>query len=224
MRQFSSSVIIATAILSFICGFIIGGTEDDFITFMKDWETLVAASLALFGAALTIHEMQSKRNEERKSKQRAALFPLADSLNSVCDYAQDAMTLLMSKSETKNTLPAQIPEITIQNLREITEYYEGDISEATGRIGPKYQLCKARFKSIQEAPTSSMRNDVICDYAELYILASRLLDFSRTEKEATTLEKITLSEICNAFRIKRCNFYWPEIPNNRKWLEEIYQD
>lgn len=190
---------------------------------LNEWQTLAAGLIALSGAALTIRAIRRKEGEEQKRKQRAAIFPLGDALSEVCSYSQSGMAYLIALGEKPSEFDEELSQGTIEVLKEITEWFEGDEGIATGVIGPKYQLCRARGQGSVGRATEEYRYEVICDFAELHALASRLFDFSRGKKGQTTTGEIGRHEIDTAlFKPDRGIYKWREQNDVQAFLDRKY--
>lgn len=195
-----------------------------FPDFLFKWQTLAAGLIAILGALGTIRAMRRKEREEQKRKQRAAIFPLADALSEVCRYSQSGMAHLVAVDMAPRDFDEVLSPETIEVLKEVTEWFEGDEGIATGVIGPKYQLCRARSKGNVGEATSDYRYEVICDFAELYALASRLFSFSRWKKEQITTGKVSRQEIDTAlFDPDRGVHQWSRQENVQAFLDRRYR-
>ncbi len=191
--------------------------------FLFKWQTLAAGLFAISGAFWTVHTMRRKESEEQKRKQRAAIFPLADALSEVCRYSQSGMAHLVAVDMAPRGFDEVLSPETIEVLKEVTEWFEGDEGIATGVIGPKYQLCRVRSKGNVGEATSDYRYEVICDFAELYALASRVFSLSRGEKEQITTGDVSRQEIDAAlFDADRGIYQWRRQEDVQAFLDRKY--
>lgn len=191
--------------------------------FLFKWQTLTAGLIAISGAFFTVRAMRRKEGEEQKRKQRAAIFPLGNALSEVCRYSQSGMAYLIALGMKPSEFDETLSQETIEVLKEITEWFEGDEGIATGVIGPKYQLCRARSESNVGRPTDDYRYEVICDFAELHALASRLFSLSRGKKEQITTGDVSRQEIDTAlFDADRGLHQWRTQENVRAFLDRRY--
>jgi len=223
MQYYSSSVLIATGILSFILGIVTAFDAPTFIENLKHWETIIAGWLALLGAAITITTMKIQNLERQKSKQRAARFSLAYSLSNVCNFSSNGISFCLDDNRPVVFEDSLTPE-TLQNLKSITEHYDNNISEAVGLIGPKYQLCLARSEDgsafIKE---NDLINELVLNFAELHALSTRLFDFSRGEAERVETGNITQNEIYSAISSSdKHNFNWRTRQENQELIARRY--
>lgn len=175
--------------------------------FLKDWQTLLAGLLALAGAWMTIRQMRKSSEDERARKQRAALFPLGNALSEVCSYARNGMSYLIELEERESSFDEAISRETIEALQGIAEWFEGEVSQAAGVIGPKYQLCHARGHGDVSGQNDYYRIGVILDFAELHALASRLFDLSRAKSDSAEVGPLTQQEIFSSFGVSD-NVLW----------------
>ncbi len=191
--------------------------------FLFKWQTLAAGLIAISGAFWTVRAMRRKEGEEQKRKQRAAIFPLADALSEVCRYSQSGMAHLIPSGMKPSEIDEPLSQETIEVLKEITEWFEGDEGIAAGVIGPKYQLCRARSQGNVGRPTDDYRYEVICDFAELYALASRLFSFSRGENEQIKTGDFSRHEIDDAlFNADRGVYQWRQQDDVQAFLDRKY--
>lgn len=197
----------------------------DLFRYLKEWQTLTAGLIALFGAAWTVHTMRKKDGEEQKRKQRAAKFPLGEALSDVVDFSENGMVYLIKSSAQKSEFNEALSRETIEALKGVAEWFEGDVSIAAGDIGPKYQLCRARIQAKYVARTNSkhMKNTVICDFAELYALANRLFEFSRGKTDQAETGDFSRREINQVlFDVEKGTFQWGQQPQIKSFLDKKY--
>ncbi len=187
-----------------------------FPDFLFKWQTLAAGLIAISGTFLTVRAM-------RKRKQRAAIFPLSDALSDVCRYSQSGMAHLIPSGMRPSEIDEPLSQETIAVLKEFTEWFEGDEGIAAGVIGPKYQLCRARSQGNVGRPTDDYRYEVICDFAELYALASRVFSLSRGEKKQITTGDVSRQEIDTAlFDPDRGVYLWRRQDDVQAFLDRRY--
>ena len=212
--------IVVVVLMEFRFGFI-----KDSPDFLHRWQTLAAGLIALLGAAWTVHTMQRKEREEQKRKQKAAKFPLGNALTEVCGYSREGMSYLVDLKERQGEFNKELSRETIEALKDVTEWFEGDESIAAGVIGPKYQLCRARSQSSVGRPKDEYRYEVICDFAELHALASRLFVLSRDEKKQIVTGEVSLQEIFSAVGIEGEKLLqWYEQKSVREYVTRTYED
>jgi len=222
--EVSGGVCIVIAILALLFGGVFYLEYPNVVCVIKEWQTLIAGLLALFGAALTVHVMQAQRREQRRSKQRAARFSLSASLVEICDISKAGISYLREQVPKKPTskyageeddnllLPIdgfsnRISDIAFNNLKEIAEHFDNEVSIAIEKIGQKYQLCIARTENRDLLKNEKMRYEIICDFADLHARANRLFLFSWGEVNTVDISPLQYEEIVDLILPARTMVY-----------------
>jgi len=218
--------IVRTAFLA--QGFIVGGTVS-LAYFTGDmagnWAAFAGTGLGAMITVMGVAWLDARKgNTEQKRKQRAAIFPLGNALSEICKYSRRGMVYHVEIMENSENFSEEIPESVINAIKEVTEWFDGDEGVAAGAIGPKYQLCKARSEGAFSRHHDTVRIELVCDFAELHVLAGRLFDLSRGIDEPLKTGVITRKEIRNAFGISdNVIFPWSQSELVNAHLERRYK-
>lgn len=173
-----------------------------------NYQSLIAALIALIGAFYTIKTMQKQINlskdlalEARKRKLKASIAASPIALSNICQYAIDcgyaASQFLDSQDQcgaisheqinsVSGSLKIQLPLEAIDTIKEIIEHDEKNIIQLSAKIVSTCQIIDARFNNIRLASKNhtiiSIHNieNRIIDCAELHALASSLFEYGRT--------------------------------------------
>ena len=169
----------------------------DVYKFFLDWQTLVAGLLALFGAWLTVRQIQRQVSQVdtaaealRKRSETAARAVLPLALSEISEYARQCMVLLGKLIEAPGTkIPSDcsapaLPQEVIPALQNCVRYANDDIQKKIATLLGKVQVQRARLVSYIEtnrgeaAPIAEGANRII-DAADVYACNETLYSYGR---------------------------------------------
>lgn len=172
--------------------------------------------IALFSSITALSISRINANEQRKREFVVAKAFLPAALSELNDYFKDCAEVLkkawprVADSENKETGPldSQAPELPAEYkevFRECIRHGDRDISNVLANILSKIQIHRSRFTSYmdmfnpQSGITPTLGNGLayFYDLAELYVLTTKLLRFSRGKDFDSS--NLTRKEIENAY-------------------------
>ncbi|MGO7319361.1 hypothetical protein ACCS95_06835 [Rhizobium ruizarguesonis] len=193
---------------------------------LSDFQTLIAAMLALLGAwwaASAVHQqirhaklVEAARRMDRAAAGRAVL-PLA--LSEISDYAVACARQLRSliQQSEHGALPAtvkvgpapELPAGAIQSFLNLIEVIEGENRQALSTLIGTIQIQRSRLRSISERErgeghiilTLNLERYVM-DAAEIYAQAAALYDFGR-KPDVASVRPVMHSDIAAALHNMR---------------------
>ena len=162
-----------------------------------DWQTLIAALLALAGAWLTVKKIgdQIRQTEQladsaRSRQERAtkAVLPLA--LSELSRYAQDCILLVnrfITEQRSTGLLTTEAPRApadVIRVLQDSVRYSGADVASQIAVLLGKIQVQQARLGNLcahyrTEEITEHAGVDAIIDAADVYARTGALFDYAR---------------------------------------------
>lgn len=190
--------------------------------FLKDWQTLLGAVLALFAAGYTIKTMQKQiKQEDNRNKERMARKAMAarsympDALSALSKYARDCGSYLTERSETPPTPPTE----AISALKQAIEHIDTDAAARVFRLISWYQVQRAR--TADGMRTEQIFEDHAYDIVLLQAYTNSLFDYARNETQTIEGTKPTQAEMrtakSNVFELINI----AKNPDNFRNLDEI---
>ncbi len=136
--------------------------------FVKEWQTLISAFIALAAAAWTVQTMrrqikleQERHADARTRKSLAAIAHIPDSLEEICEYltecfeyvnlahrkerTEDYLVQLNLEKRLEKFVKPTAPKEAISALKTRLEYLDGPIAETAINIVMLYQIFNTRF-------------------------------------------------------------------------------
>jgi hypothetical protein len=149
--------------------------------FTKDWQTLIAALIALAAAVWTIREMrrQSQMDDQRhkdtiRRKKKAARARMPNALSEVCAYARESGLYL---TQRRTDLPSA-PTRAIITLQEAIEYIDDSAAERVFELVSWYQVQSTRISGNHDITNNS---EHYYDATLLHAYANSLFQYARDE-------------------------------------------
>lgn len=172
--------------------------------FLKEWQTLVGALLALVAALGTIYIMRRQAADEdhrhRKQmhgKEMAARAQMPDALSEVCAYVREAGRYLTGQTSEQPSPPSS----AITTLKQVIEHIDDNAAQRTFELLSWYQVQRTRMladtPSRRDEPT---RGDRLYDIILLQAYANSLFDYARNEEPTASTDRPTRDEMVTAFR------------------------
>lgn len=189
---------------------------DQFVAWLKDWQTLVAGGLAIVAAFIGGHfimvqvRLAERQENDRRARAYAAAratMPLA--LSSISEYAlacgRTLRVLHMQAAEETiphQTAAVQFPTLPVEVISDFQNLIATTVDPAVGevfaRLLASLQVQAARLRSVQsnlapDAPSAVMvvsaeLEDRILDAAGLFARAGALFEFARGLSDVPPLE------------------------------------
>ena len=169
-------------------------------SFLKDWQTLIGAMIALVAARWTINQMRSQEAEEKQRHKEALRRKLLserakmpDALSAVTAYCRQCATFLVSRGASI-PLP-NAPEQAIFALQQAIEHIDAEQAEQTYHLTSYFQVQRARLehynmKTYEDKPL--YRAVRAAELVRLTALTNRLFDYARNRKLSTANQGLVL--------------------------------
>ncbi len=181
---------------------------DYFLTLLhtiREWQTLIAGVLALLAAWATIASMQKNAQsadkrfrEQRISAGWAARSRLPDAASTILEFLQRSQVLLLSQEdlEIQNIYPRQ--ELAI--VQNAIEFADPQSAQQLHNLAIKMQVYRSRMRDFNGTEGSSNWIDREVETAELYAIASRILDYARGAVDIVNDAPYSSTEILSGLR------------------------
>ncbi|MEM6382866.1 MAG: hypothetical protein AAF739_09345 [Pseudomonadota bacterium] len=173
----------------------------DFWKNVHEWQTLIAAMIALAAALSTIRVMNGQRADERERhkslllrKKLAARAQMPDALSAICRYATDSVDYLL---HDQVDLPDS-PQDEMTTLKLALEYIDNSEAEITYQIISHYQIQNSRLESFDRELNEYLINQYCYDAILLYALATSLFDYARNKNQDGGAALLTREELDRA--------------------------
>lgn len=188
--------------------------------FLKDWQTLLGAVLALCAAIGTIKMMSktakadAKRHNEQideirrqanleetrhrellERKRLAARAHMPDALSTICEYVR----LVIRHLTGQNSGPLKEPTAALTSLKQAIEHIDTDAAIRTFELVSWYQVQKARRENLRNQPRNPELSDHLYDSVLFYAYANSLFEYARNQGNSASITKPTRQEMNNAF-------------------------
>lgn len=167
--------------------------------FIKDWQTLIGAILALLAARWTVKTIKKQMNQEdirnkeiMSRKAVAARSYMPDALSDLSRYARDSGSHLAGRSET---LPAP-PTEAVTALKQAIEHIDTDAAERVFQLISWYQVQRARTAGDVRAQQDFVEHAY--DIVLLQAYVSSLFGYARNEVQTKIYQHPTLEEMQTA--------------------------
>ncbi|OEO32902.1 hypothetical protein VW23_008785 [Devosia insulae DS-56] len=153
---------------------------------LYDWQTMVAAIIALIAALWTIGVMRrqmkdesDRHNDAMRRKRLAARAQMPDALSELGAYVRGSASRLTGRTET---LPPE-PTSSIAALKEVIEFIDDKAAERTFELVSWYQVLRARTNHGIPTPGTAAFPDRMYDTALLQTYINSLFDYARNEAD-----------------------------------------
>jgi hypothetical protein len=174
-----------------------------FLNILKEWQTLVAAFIALAAALATIWMMQTQARDER-ARQRDALHrkglaaraQMPDALSALSRFTEECVKWYDSKGA-----PPDLPTDAISALKNAIEFVESGAARTIFELISFYQVHNSRLFSPHTSPAGPEAADRLFDTTRLRCLVDRLFSYARNEVETVPENKPTQKDMMTALKI-----------------------
>ncbi|RBW58710.1 hypothetical protein [Ruegeria sp. A3M17] len=166
--------------------------------FLKDWQTLVGALLALFAAMVTILVMLCQAASEKKRhrnqlsrKKMAARARMPDALSGISGYVREVGRFLTGQTDERPDAPTS----SIETLKQVIEHIDDDASARSFELVSWYQVQRARMQG-----NDNPQNDtgLLYDIVLLLAYVNSLFDYARNETQTVSNERFSRDEMMSA--------------------------
>lgn len=171
--------------------------------FLKDWQTLIGALIALGAAWRTISVMrrQGRDEDERyrkglKRKEMASRARIPDALSNICQYCRDCFKYIGQEIE-------DIPDPSadsIEALKQAIEHIEDGAALRAFELVSFYQVQHVRLFNAKFPLNQASKDEFMYDSVLLYAYANSLFDYGRNEEKVLAAEAPKRGEMVTAFR------------------------
>jgi hypothetical protein len=186
------------------------------IEFIKEWQTLIGALLAIFVAMRTIKVLNlqtlnetNRHLDHQRRKGLAARAEMPDALSEISAYLRAAGEFLIEERTDK----PETPSSALSTLKRSIEHLEDGAAKRTFELISFYQVQNVRMEN---SGGHSSLDDMTYDVIKLQALTNSLFDYARNEERSVEASDLTREEMAvalkNAFRLE-----------NRVPLEEEFQ-
>ena len=192
----------------------------------KEWQTLIAGLLALFGAYLTIRvinrQMRAQELQFKKiqtSKSWAARARIADALSDLTTFNSNAVRAIVHADAPTPAPPLE----AIEALKAVIEHSEPAASERTFKLVTNFQVYRSRLESFIQrrsdaTPLSSEVSELLYDAAFFQALTNSLYDYARNDSEHGPTDELSnedvMTGLSNALTLG-------ELSSNRENYEDV---
>lgn len=153
--------------------------------FLKDWQTLLGALIALAAAILTIRVMHRQATgEERRHKKQlrrkemAARAQMPDALSELSAYVLATGECLTGQSQEVPTAPT----LGITTLKEVIEHIDDKAAQRTFELVSWYQVQRVRMIAEPPPQNEPNRGDRFYDAVLLQAYVNSLFEYARNEE------------------------------------------
>ena len=182
------------------------------ICIAHEWQTLIAGTIALFAAWLTVRtirqqiKLQQSQIEEDKrryadaqlSKKWAARAGMPDALSTLCEYTRACVTYLSIADDNRQIPDA--PAEAIGVIKSSIQYVDPESAHKLFELIEHYQVHNTRLSAYKEEndhPENDMR---IYDAVKLRCLVDRLFEYARNEVDVVPAVEINRADMVTALR------------------------
>lgn len=167
--------------------------------FIKDWQTLIGAILALLAARWTVKTIKKQMNQEdirnkeiMSRKAMAARSYMPDALSDLSRYARDSGSYLAGQSET----PPAPPTEAVSALKQAIEHIDTNAAARVFQLISWYQVQRARTADDKRAQQNLEEHAY--DIVLLQAYTNSLFDYARNEMQTVEYTKPTQNEMNTA--------------------------
>lgn len=158
----------------------------DYIEFFKEWQTLLAGGIALFGALITTamlmkqHSFDKKKHREDQHKNEFYMRSLIpDALSALISYSAECFKYVYDGTELPNK-----PNEAISTLKENIKYSDLKTSKNLFEIVSFYQVHNSRINSYQKDIAMNKKESMLYDIAKLDHYFNSLFSYARNETKS----------------------------------------
>jgi len=166
--------------------------------FLKDWQTLIGALIALAAAIWTIRVIRgqaiedSRRHESQlHRKEIAARAQMPDALSELIAYVRNVAKYLTKQIEV---VPEE-PTSAIAALKQVIEYIQDKEGQRIFELLSWYQVQRARMSAEDVEPA---RGEQFYDAVLLCAYTNSLFDYARNEESTAPIEAPSREEMKTA--------------------------
>ena len=205
----------------------------EFITCLKEWQTLVAGLLALAAAIIAWRQLNFQRQESesrRRRREMAYRAVLPVDLATFMDYLEDCyeaavIALQMMRPEGAGSETFNIPKLPdrlIPNLQNLIEQLDKHNADAIAEILKSYQLQNSRLRAALENFNSENSDAAIeatfQDTVRLWLLVDGVFPFSRDEEKTIPPFSLSEAEVKRAlvFLGQKSSYYIPSANDEKR--------
>lgn len=168
---------------------------------LKDWQTLVSALIALVAAIATIYFMHRQTRFDRdrhrdlvNRKMLAARARMPDALSELSSYIRDCCKHLI-EGEPK----PEPPVAAVSTLKDVIEFIDNHEATKTFELVSWYQVQRARLMADRK-PKPVERDEQLYDAVLLQAFINRLYEYARNEEQSTVMRAPTRSEMIDSLK------------------------
>ena len=171
--------------------------------FLKDWQTLIGALIALIAAILTIRVMRRQASDENtrhenqlKRKEMAARAQMPDALSEMIAYIRASGEYLTGQSAE----PPEQPLSAITTLKQVIEHIDDKAAQRTFELVSWYQVQRVRMMAEAPPQAEPERGERLYDAVLLQAYANSLFDYARNEATTAPTEKPSFEDMITAYK------------------------
>lgn len=173
------------------------------VQFLKDWQTLVGALLALFAAIWTIQVIRQQAADEKKRvqnqlnrKKMAARAHMPDALSGICAYAEGVGHYLTEQIPGE----PEAPTSALADLKLAVEHIDDAAAARTFELLSFYQVQRARLEGARSRGRVFREDDLMYDIVLLQAYVNSLFEYARNEVLDVSTSRPSRSEMQTACR------------------------
>lgn len=155
---------------------------------IRDWQTLIAGTMAVLAAAWTIREIrrqvqlqakaikmqQAQHDEMQRRREVRAQVDLPDAVVEVMHFAEDCFRVIFSTDDDIPEAPAQ----AMDTIKRATEFAHPDRVQSFRDLVNLYQIQNSRMQAVDGNTGGRLYElDLLVGCLELRTLAERLLEY-----------------------------------------------
>lgn len=169
--------------------------------FLKEWQTLLGALIALAAAFWTISVMRRHSAAEdvrhknlMQRREMAARARMPDALSELCAYARSVGQYLTGQTEE---VPNE-PTSAITTLKYVIEHIDDRAAQRTFELVSWYQVQRARMVGETPPQNEPRRSQRFYDVVLLQAHSNSLFQYARNEEPTAPIEKPSREEMTTA--------------------------
>ena len=174
--------------------------------FLYKWQTLIAGTIALFAAWLTVRTIrkqiklqQSQFKDAQLRKMWVARAGMPDALSTLCEYTGKCVAYLRNADDNRQIPDAPAEAISV--IKGSIEYVDPESAHKVFELIAHYQVHNARLSGHKDENDQAENDARIYDTVKLRSLVNRLFEYARNEVDAVPDVEINRDDMVSALRL-----------------------
>ena len=183
------------------------------ITFAYEWQTLIAGTIALVAAWLTIRTIKNqirlqksqiddekrRHADVQRSKMWAARAELPDALSALCNYSERCVRHLMG-ADGLDQMPDTAAD-AISVVKSCVEYIDSESAKKLFELIVHYQIHNSRLSDYRRTDNPTENAERMYDTVYLRAPVNRLFEYERNNVEVVPNAELSHEDVMSALRI-----------------------